>query len=320
MALITNSEVSYAVFAALLNQSFPDLQLPATPAVSVTFALVELLEMGGHPVPWKQFTKILEFRPSKREEDQIEEMSDDEADEMVRALFQRYRENHGLEKPSHEEEKEDKEGSTQALLESEDEEIFINSFHKPLQNLIASYEVKEEDRSIEFIDCPNPSFQTRMLFFSHFIDGEVFRIADDEQALLFSAIFTNGSYYDKSKETGMAPFIEKLFLNYFPSDKDLPYLLLNSFFWVLFHKGNEWAPMRSYAIEMLKHFPTPIIHAYPESEDFIKAFSRFTKRILAPRGICSLKTRPTASEITTGMYAIKGSPIFYSLVDSVLAL
>lgn len=93
---------------------------------------------------------------------------------------------------------------------------------------------------------------------------------------------------------------------------------MNSFFWVLLHKGKHWAPLRSYAIEMLKLFPTPIISAYPESEDFIEEFSTFTRKILATRGVCTLKARPKAAEVATGMYAIKGSEAFFSLVQSVV--
>ncbi len=90
---------------------------------------------------------------------------------------------------------------------------------------------------------------------------------------------------------------------------------MNAFFWILYHKGNNWLPVHSYAIEMLKLFPTPIIHAYPNPEDFIEAFSRFTKKILATRGICSLKARPTAEEVKKDTYAIKGTDAFGHLLE-----
>ena len=77
--------------------------------------------------------------------------------------------------------------------------------------------------------------------------------------------------------------------------------------------------MRSYAIEMLKLFPYPITQAYPDAEEFIEVFSQLTKKILCTRGICSLTARPKAAEVTTGLFAIKGSGAFYSMVEGVNA-
>jgi hypothetical protein len=100
-------------------------------------------------------------------------------------------------------------------------------------------------------------------------------------------------------------------------DEEISFILMNSFFWILFYKGRDWLPVRSYAIEMLKLFPHPLISAYPEPEAFIEAFSVFTRKILCTRGICSLKARPKPVEIRRGTYAIKGSDAFYQLVEGI---
>ncbi|MBI9096471.1 MAG: hypothetical protein JEY71_16535 [Sphaerochaeta sp.] len=303
MGLVTNSEVSYGIFSTLLNRAYPELQLPERPAVSIFLTLIELLNRDDFPLPWKQFDSIMQYR-----EDEVEAIEDDEAyaEEVIATYMQRYREKHGIEDSSDEDDS----------LKTEKENKVVQDI---LGKFIKTYEVKAEDRPIEFVDCPNPSLQTRMNFFLNLTDREVFIIDDDREAFDEFTILTNGAYFDEAKDTGIATFIENLFVNNFTSEKDLPYILMNAFFWVLLHKGKEWAPMRSYAIEMLKLFPTPIIKAYPESEDFIEAFSTFTRKILATRGVCYLKARPKAAEVATGMYAIKGSEPFFTLVRSVVA-
>lgn len=101
-----------------------------------------------------------------------------------------------------------------------------------------------------------------------------------------------------------APFAEKI-----------AFILMNAFFWVFHYKGNTWLPVRSYAIELLKLSPKAILKQYPVSEDFIETFSRFTKRILAVRGICLLKARPSSDEIKKGTYAIRATGAFQHLLE-----
>ncbi|MDY0289171.1 MAG: hypothetical protein RBR15_10140 [Sphaerochaeta sp.] len=59
------------------------------------------------------------------------------------------------------------------------------------------------------------------------------------------------------------------------------------------------------------------MQGYPDAKAFIEAISQFTRKILCTRGICSLKARPKAGEAETGLYLIKGSDAFYSLVEGV---
>ncbi|MDY0289867.1 MAG: hypothetical protein RBR15_13660 [Sphaerochaeta sp.] len=70
-----------------------------------------------------------------------------------------------------------------------------------------------------------------------------------------------------------------------------------------------------HAIELLKWIPSPILREYIEYEDFIEEFSRFTKKLLCTKGICSLAKRPTAEEVKKGTYSIKGTGAFYSLLQ-----
>ena len=302
MGLVTNSEVSYGIFSTLLNRAYPELQLPKDPEVSIFLALEVLLNDEGLPLPWKQFDTLIQYRPE--EEEAIKE-TDAFTEDDIKEYVRRYWERQGREALSDED-------------DSKDTEVVDDVIQETLGKFVKTYNVKKSDRQIEFTGCPNPSFQTRMNFFLNLTDNAVFMIDDDKEAFDEFAILTNGAYFDEVRGIGFATYIENLFVNYFTSDKDLPYILMNSFFWVLLHKGKDWAPLRSYAIEMLKLFPTPIISAYPESEDFIQEFSTFTRKILATRGVCTLKARPKAAEVATGMYAIKGSEAFFSLVQSVV--
>lgn len=310
MGLVTNSEVSYGIFSTVLNRAYPEQELPKEPELSIFLALEVLLYDEGFPLPWNQFDSIIRYRPEEVEtiddEEGAEEDDDTVVDDAMEAYVQRIWEKHVTKAFSDED-------------DSVDTEKVDDAVHDVLGKFIKKYEVKAADRPIEFKGCPNPSLQARMNFFLHLTDQEVFVLADGREAFDGFVILTNGAYFDEVRGIGFATYIENLFVNYFTSVKDLPYILMNAFFWVLFHKGKNWAPLRSYAIEMLKLFPTPIISVYPESEDFIQEFSTFTRKILATRGICSLKARPKAAEVATGMYAIKGSEPFFNLVRSVVA-
>lgn len=59
MGLMTSSDASYSFFAALLNSSFDELNLPEEPSVSISLSLTSLLDGGNYPVPWKKYRNIL---------------------------------------------------------------------------------------------------------------------------------------------------------------------------------------------------------------------------------------------------------------------
>jgi len=106
--------------------------------------------------------------------------------------------------------------------------------------------------------------------------------------------------------------VENLFHDTF--DEDVAFIIMNAFFWILSYNGDRWLPVRSYAIEMLKLFPNAIKQNFFEDTIFIEEFSSFTKRRLATRGICSLKARPTSEEVKNGLFVIKATDAFYSLL------
>ncbi|MBI9096044.1 MAG: hypothetical protein JEY71_14340 [Sphaerochaeta sp.] len=193
--------------------------------------------------------------------------------------------------------------------------------HKALKKLLYgedSYIVPSDDKTFELTDCPVPSLELQSLFFQPLEESDLFVFDEGPTTLSAFNALTGGKFKDEYFEVGLPTFIEEAFVEYF-THETLSYVLANSFFWILFHTGKDWLNARSYAIEMLKLMPGIILHHYEKPEHFISDFSLFTKKILSTRGMCSLKARPLPYQIEYGLYDIKGSEAFYSLVEGVNA-
>ncbi|HAF84893.1 MAG TPA: hypothetical protein DCG32_00685 [Sphaerochaeta sp.] len=193
--------------------------------------------------------------------------------------------------------------------------------HKALKKLLYgedSYIVPSDDKTFELTDCPVPSLATQELFFQPLVESDLFVFDDGPTTLSAFNALTGGKFKDEYFEVDLPAFIEDAFVEYF-THETLSYFLANSFFWILFHMGKDWHNARSYAIEILKLMPGIILHHYEKPEHFISDFSLFTKKILSNRGICSLKARPLTYQIEYGLYDIKGSEAFYSLVEGLKA-
>ncbi len=174
------------------------------------------------------------------------------------------------------------------------------------------YEPSLADKELELTGWPLPSEEILPDFDSDLKYSSLFEILHTmNPAEQFSKI-TNGSSDAEIREQGILAFVENLFTDYF--DEDAVLILMNSFFWILYYNGKRWLPVRSYAIEMLKLFPQDIQKSFFNDTIFIEEFSTFIKKKLATRGICSLKARPTPEEVKHGLYAIKATDAFYSLL------
>ncbi len=195
-------------------------------------------------------------------------------------------------------------------------ENIIESLQNTFANTISTYKVEPGDTQYELSGWPVPPPTRRQLFADSIVGSDLFDFDEGPNTLSAFDALTGGQYKQEIFAVGLQEFLEEIFFDYF-QDYAFTCMLENSFCWILFHKGREWLPVRSYAIEILKLFPNPIGKAYPDAESFIEDFSIFTKKLLCSRGICSLKARPKAAEVTTGLYLIKGSDAFYSLVQGV---
>ncbi len=182
-----------------------------------------------------------------------------------------------------------------------------------VEHLEYSYEVPLTDKELELSGWPLPPDEIKLLFDAELEESEVFEVFGDSKTEDQFKRVTKGSLTKKINIYGHITFVEDMFYDHF--DEDISCILMNSFFWIFYHKGYQWLPIRSYAIEMLKLFPQAILKQYHQSEHFIVAFSNFTKDILAPGGICCLQRRPTPWEVKNGLYTIKATDAFHYLLE-----
>ncbi|HKM05586.1 MAG TPA: hypothetical protein VJ869_01240 [Sphaerochaeta sp.] len=286
MALFTSTDASYTLFAALLMRSIPELTLPKKPSVSISLVLAMLLAEGNYPLPWKKFKQILDVQ----------------SDHDGRRGFV-------PELPP---------GKQQELwaLIGEDQKIDIRNILPSTQaedsTYRAEYQVDPADKGYELFGWPKPPKQIQSLFTSPLNDSAVFEVVEDNASLEMFNTLTNSSYAKEIGNEGLASFITALFVDYFPSSINLE--LMNSFIWLLLYKGKESLPARSYAIELLKMHSLALTDIYFEGEAFLQDFTKFIRKILCTRGLCSLSSRPKGDEVAKGTYTIRGTGAFYSLV------
>jgi len=306
MAINTTALASYSIIASLLTRAYPDLVLPKTPKVAISMALSSLLLRMDLDLPWSKFKTI---RDSEKEPK--DKGPDGEQMAQINKLLQAYMLAQNTGKPFDAKAYSKKSGMLLANVEN-----IIESLQKTFAKTMTTYEVGPEDRQYELSGWPVPPPIKRQLFADSIVGSELFNFDEGPNTLSAFDALTGGVYKKEIFEVGLQEFLEELFFDYF-QEYDLVCTLENAFCWILFYKGREWLPVRSYAIEMLKLFSNPIGKVYPDAETFIEAFSQFTRKILSTRGICSLKARPKQDEVTTGLYLIKGSDAFYSLVEGV---
>jgi len=304
MAIASSALASYSIIASLLQRSYPELSLPPEPEVAISMVLYSLLDRMDVDLPWSPFKAIKQHEETSREAE-----SDDLA--RVNKFLQVYMQAQNTGKPFDAQAYSKKTGMPLDEIES-----IIGSLQGVLQRNAPDYEVPPEDKAFELSGWPVPPPVTRRLF-SNSLDRSALFVFDQRPNTLtaFDSL-TGGLYKDEIFQLGVLEFIERLFIEAF-DEYDFVCTLENTFFWILFHKGKEWLPLRSYAIEMLKLFPYPIGQRYPDAEAFIEDFCIFIRKSLSTRGICSLKSRPKATEVRKGTFLIKGSDAFYSLVEGV---
>ena len=304
MGLHANTEASYRLFASLLNKSYPELALPKKPAISFSMSLLLVLGKMDFSVPWNQFKELHKLS---------EEPDEKDADlEKTNLLLKQYMQakNSG------------KAFDVQAFCKQEDLDIeeakaVIQVVEKQYEKNVPSFTVAPKDKSFELSGWPVPPPALRHRFTSGLCNSKIFKLNENSETHKQFELITGKDYIDEIEEDGLCLFVENLFTNHLDLDYDLSFTLMNSFCWILYYKGNDWIPVRSYAIEMLKLFTYPITRLYPDPEQFIEEFSQFTRRILCTRGVCVTSSAPRAAEIKKGTFVIKGTDAFYSMFESI---
>jgi len=318
MGIVANTEFAYPFYAAILERTYPSVNLPKQPSVHISAALRWLSGEVDLPFPWKKFIPLIELKKDK-EPDFVLEMQSLYS-EMEAIYMQASMTGEGLDIDAIAKATKLDTKTAKALFSGYDDFVEGKPFgdHPEFKedsegrSEYGVFNLDPKDKEFQLTGWQMPKDVDGGYLFAGLYLSELFAIKDEEEAYRQLVQLTNEAYAQELDRYGVCPSIEALFSEAFA--RELEYPLLNTFFWLLFHRGRDWEPVRSYAIEMLKWIPFPILSEYDAYEDFIEAFSRFTKKLLCTKGICSLAKRPTPEEIKAGTYRIKGTGAFYSLL------
>ena len=342
MALVTNTEVAYHFYATLLNRAYPELELPKAPSVFITAALLLATRDMNLPFPWKGFLKMIDHKekqdfdhhkdhkePVKKQSKEVVaedeyDFDDEDRDTLMYELQDLYM------KARLSNKKLDIDAICKVIkLDRETVEGMFREFDAiPIAHPFTAsseeegdlremaeyvtFTVSAKDKAYELRDLPMPKDAYGGYLYRDLTHSYLFTIKNKKKAQKQLVQLTNVTYAKEIERNGVLHTIEKLFTESF--GRELNYPLLNTFFWILHHKGKTFVPLRSYAIEMLKWIPFPILQEYPAGEDFIESFSLFTHTVLCTRGICVLDTIPSAEDLTMGTYTIRATEAFFSLL------
>jgi len=299
MALSTKFEVSYRIFADLLERAYPELELEEYADIAIAMALYIYLIRTDLTLPWDTFKKVCE----------AEDEEDQEESQEVTTLLQMYMETLNAGKVF-----DAQAYSKQSGMDLEEVQEIAGKLQNVYAKNMPSYEVKAEDKPFELSGWSVPPPRIRGRFHEDLEEAKLFDYDDGEETLKRFSALVGEAHYDDIDTFGLIDYNEGMFLSNF--DTTIAYTVMNTFFCILFYKGRQAVPVRSYAIEILKLFPYPITKIFPEDTLFIEVFSKFTKKTLCSQGICSLSKRPSSEEVLKGTYTIKGSDAFYSFVKS----
>ena len=340
MWLSTWTDKAYLFFSRLLSRSYPNLKLPKKPSFAISLPLSVLLSTMEIGLPWSHFKEIILaltdtmiedlYGDEDEDEDVLWQLEEEEAYQILPDTRTEQHINDGSVVASWLAEFA-KEDEIQNKLQAEyiqskqkgipfDKEEFClrtGALSEDVARFVLErdyYTVPSVDKEFELEGLPLSHRKSLWAFSQRLEESGLFRLDEGPNTLdAFNALI-GGQYKDNYFSVGLLGFIEGTFFEFFPGET-FAYYIVNHFFWILFHKGKDWLPVRSYAIEMLKRMPGIILQKYDEPEAFIADFSLFAKKFLSSRGICSLKASAEDQEVAL----IKGSDAFYSLVEGVNA-
>ena len=176
---------------------------------------------------------------------------------------------------------------------------------------IIPFAVPQKEKIFELTNWPKPVDDR--YFLSHDLDYSAFFIVDTSEETARQCLKLANKRYTKAiKGYGVVDLLDSLFLETF--DDGLACPVLNTFFWLLYHKGRSLIPVRSYAIEILKWISDYVFFLFDDYEAFIKVFSQCIPNILCNMGICTMETEPSPEATKEGTYSIQATDAFYTLL------
>lgn len=129
-------------------------------------------------------------------------------------------------------------------------------------------------------------------------------------------ILTNGSH--DIGVADVAESLEDLFYAFFDEIETIPLVLMNYLFLLLLHSGQQWTPVRTFAIEVLKLlFPYLREIGDDDADVFATRFSEFVYRQLRTYAVVEVKQRPSADQKFWGTYEIRPTQFFLTLIRKV---
>ena len=297
LAISTLLLSTYTVFSTLLMHAYPQLTLPSQPETAISMVLMPLLEELKFDVAWAHFSSIMQRKKESNPKLAI-------FDRLLNAYTKDRNEGKRFDV---------KKFCKETGMDRSEAETMVSMLDAKFEQTLPSFKVAPEDKPYELSGYPIPSPVQLRPFASGLDEAAVFDYDDDDTVYAQFEALTQGSFEKELEDIDLVEFTETLFTDAFGFH--LGYTLMHSFFWILHYKGFDYLPVRSYALEILKMFPYPLGQAFPESEEFIETFSRFTKKGLCTRGFCQLKSRPTQAETVKGTYLIKATDLFYSFLQ-----
>ncbi|MBI9107240.1 MAG: hypothetical protein JEZ04_10905 [Spirochaetales bacterium] len=160
-------------------------------------------------------------------------------------------------------------------------------------------------------EYPVPPPAKRLQFDLEFDRQQLFLYSygKETEELFFKSV---DEQYDESDYVELDAVIEEEFFLAF-EDSGTP--IMNSWFYMMCHKHDQWISVRDYAVEILKlfgHIFLPMLET--DNKGFITELSRFAAVELKALGLIDIEAAPRLSKVDDGNYKIKPSKLFRSFI------
>lgn len=189
----------------------------------------------------------------------------------------------------------------------------IESLEQQLKQMFAKYDkgfaVPTEEQRWS-IDYPVPPPAKRRYFVEELdTDNSPFSVVEDAQSEQTFNALTGNSLTRELEREGISGHISSLFEEAFGWDAGMT--IMNSFFMILVHTGNDLIPVRSFAWEILKLFGHILLEQLDVTDqEFITRFSRFVLKKMCTNAICEITERPSTEDLLRGTYLIRSTVFF----------
>ena len=252
--------------------------------------------------PWQAFTKPFEGKTSAKD-DNSEGMDMSGINEALSALQDAFNNGTSVDKDKIAE----KSGLSVDTIESLQE-----SLSSLLAKQVPAIEIPIVDLEYE-LDIPEPPPAQKRLFRNSLYDSALFNVHDDDAVEDMFEVMTGGKFNDDLDEVGIIGIVSELFEEAFaPAD----ITIMNSFFHLLLERGEQWIPVRSYAVMVYKWFGNTILPSLGVDYDgFMEEFSTFVVRKLCSHAMCEVQERPSKEDRARGTYLVRGTICFQDFIE-----